>query len=94
MKKNHIRADIPREEYRAFRALVPHDERLPATYEQWLKRCEAEDASKIALGETVQKVVLYLKDFSAYCKATGQPVSYRGIEVTAEAMRWGWKQKV
>ena len=94
MTRNHIRADILQEEYGGFRALIPGDQQLPRSYGEWMKRCEKEDAATEVLGETVQKVIVYLTDFTEYCQTTGQPVSYRGIEVTAEAKRWGWKQKV
>ncbi len=84
-KSGRVRAAISlvAQEYDAFRRLIPDDERLPATYDEWVKRRADEDAQSEARGEIVKQVVIHSEEFGAHCLANGQEPSYSILEALA-----------
>jgi hypothetical protein len=65
------------DEYASFLAAIKNDARLPATYEDWIKRIRDQDAHNVARnGEVIKEVVINFEEFAAYCEARGQQPCY------------------
>jgi hypothetical protein len=71
------------EEYDAFTRLIPGDERVPRSYEEWLKRSARLAAESGARGENVRTVVIHSEEFAYYCLAKGADPSYALLEALA-----------
>jgi hypothetical protein len=76
MARTHVSLRIIPEEYDSFVRAIPTDPHLPATYDQWLKRCLEEAANAVANGEIVQEVVIHYENLVKFGRDTGQQLSY------------------
>jgi hypothetical protein len=59
------------EEYDAFVRLIPGDERLPRSYDEWLRRSAHLAAESDARGDNVRAVAIHSEEFAYYCLAKG-----------------------
>jgi hypothetical protein len=73
------------EVYQAFKRLMPKDERLPPTYEEWKTRSDADNAKR-ARGHALKEIVVHPKDFAEYCGSIGQAPSYFVLDAFASSI--------
>jgi len=66
---------IAREDYAAFKALLPDDPDLPDTFEEWQSINLRDDAKRVKSGHQVQGVAVAPAEFAEYCRACGRPAS-------------------
>ena len=83
MGRIHAGITIVADEYDAFVALIPGDERLPPSYQEWAKRRAQEDAQCAARGDIVKPVVIHSEEFGAHCRALGKAPSFSILEAIA-----------
>ena len=75
-----IVAYIEPEDFGAFRKLMPNDERLGKTYNEWTQR-RAEEAR--LSGETGRVVTVTPEEFEMYCLQLGQAPNYSVLDALA-----------
>ena len=83
MPRTRIAIRISREEYDSFVKIIGTDEKLPAAYDDWIKRTTKENEQLRARGEIVNEVDVQAEEFAAYCRLTGQEPSYVLLEAFA-----------
>jgi len=71
------------QEYGAFVMTIKSGPRLPASYDDWVKRCREEDARCIARGDIVKEVLVNFDEFASYCTTAGVEPSYDVLTVIA-----------
>ena len=74
---------IVAEEYDAFVRLVPDDEHLPRSYDEWLQRSARLAAERSARGENPKDVVIHSEEFAYFCLAQRREPSYGLLEELA-----------
>jgi hypothetical protein len=60
-----------REDYDFVRRLIPNDNHLPGSFDQWEKSVRNQIAQLQARGITICKVMVDPKEYSAYCEVKG-----------------------
>ena len=72
-----------RQDYRRILEIMEDADKLPATYDQWLKSAETGERELKRAGHIVVRAVIEPEEFLAWCRA-------RGLNVDAKArMQWG-----
>lgn len=66
---------IAAEDYEAFKALLPGDADMPATFEEWQSNSLKSDAKRVKSGHRIQGVPVKPGEFSEYCRGLGRPPS-------------------
>ncbi len=92
MAKSRVSIRILPDEYAAFLADIPNDERLPGLYDVWVSRRSDEDARHRANGEDIRSVIVSHKEFNKYCMATAMKPSHDILMALAVAKAAGLKQ--
>jgi hypothetical protein len=68
------------EHFQAFKKLMPNDERLGKTYEEWIRRRGEEGR---AGAEAAKPVTIRPEEFEVYCLQLGQVPNYSVLEALA-----------
>ncbi len=74
---------ITREDYPAFRKLLPNDPAFPPSYDAWEQITRKKITEMEALGDTVRTPVIHPEDFTAHCDAGG--INYNITSLSAFA---------
>jgi len=64
-----------REDYDFVRRLIPNDNHLPGSFDQWEQSARKQIAQLQARGIKICKIMVYPKEYSAYCQARGMSPS-------------------
>ena len=83
MAAPRLRIRILEADYYALCDLLPDEERLPPNYFEWLLRNVKENKRIVALGGTINEVVVTSAGFTAYCATSGERPSYAMLEAHA-----------
>jgi len=75
MTTTSISPRIAREDYAAFKTLLPDDPDLPGTFEDWQSSNLRDDAKRVKSGHRIQGVAVGPAEFAEYCRACGRPPS-------------------
>jgi hypothetical protein len=66
---------IARDDYPAFKALLPNDPDFPDTFDEWQSNSLREDAKRVKGGYRIKPVPVTAGELAEYCKQCGKPPS-------------------
>ena len=72
-----------RQEYRRILDIMEDADKLPATYDRWIKSAETVERDLKSKGHIVVRAIINPDEFAAWCRS-------RGLNINANArMQWG-----
>lgn len=79
-----------REDYDAFRRLIPDDPDMPDTFDEWLK-VATEQVAKSGAHGGIKQVILDPDKYARWRRAAGLDANYETIRAFAVAVANGWE---